>query len=101
MPLGNPNQGQQQWALINELVKKDKEREEAEAAARGFDLGKFMEVTEQSEAQNAQELQRREAERESRRQRGQIDFNQREEEDRNLELNRRLNEQFPMSSQGF
>jgi hypothetical protein len=98
MPLGNPNQGQQQWALINELVRKDKEREEAEAAARGFDLGEFMQGTESNVARNAQEWDRRETERESRSQRGQIDFNQREEADRNVELNRRLLQQFPMSS---
>tara|TARA_R110002051_G_scaffold8597_3_gene35629 strand:+ start:415 stop:732 length:318 start_codon:yes stop_codon:yes gene_type:complete len=105
MPLGSPDQGQRIASLVEELVRKDKEREEREAMegapTYGPDLGEFMQVTEQTEAQNAQELQRREAERESFRQRGQIDFNQREEEDRNSELNRRLNQQFPMSSGGF
>ena len=94
MPLGNPDQGQRIASLVEELVRKDEERE---AAARGFDLGEFMEGTEANVARNAQELQRREAERESLRQRGQVDFNQREEEDRNIELNRRLLQQFPMS----
>jgi len=87
MPLGNPNQGQQQWALINELVRKDKEREEAEAAARGFDLGKFMEGTEADVARNAQEWERRKAERDRLRMQGDIAFNQREEEDRNAQIN--------------
>jgi len=87
MPLGNPNQGQQQWALINELVRKDKEREEAEAAARGFDLGEFMEGTEADVARNAQEWERRKAERDRLRMQGDIAFNQREEEDRNAKIN--------------
>ena len=87
MPLGNPNQGQQQWALINELVRKDKEREEAEAAARGFDLGEFMEGTEADVARNAQEWERRKAERDRLRLQGQIEFNQREEADRNAQIN--------------
>tara|TARA_R110000751_G_scaffold293808_2_gene401533 strand:+ start:210 stop:482 length:273 start_codon:yes stop_codon:yes gene_type:complete len=87
MPLGNPNQGQQQWALINELVRKDKEREEAEAAAKGFDLGEFMEGAEANVARNAQEWDRREAERRSQRLEGQIEFNQREEADRNAQTN--------------
>tara|TARA_R110002096_G_scaffold434685_1_gene657354 strand:+ start:501 stop:797 length:297 start_codon:yes stop_codon:yes gene_type:complete len=98
MPLGNPNQGQQQWALINELVRKDEEREEEN---KKLDLGEILSLTNQTEAANSQELERREAERQRLRQRGQIDFNQREEEDRNLELNRRVNQQFPMSSEGF
>ena len=98
MPLGNPNQGQQQWALINELVRKDEEREEEN---KKLDLGEILSLTNQTEAANSQELERREAERQRPRQRGQIDFNQREEEDRNLELNRRVNQQFPMSSEGF
>jgi len=87
MPLGNPNQGQQQWALINELVRKDKEREEAEAAARGFDLGEFMQGTEANVARNAQEWERRKAERDRLRMQGQVAFNQREEEDRNVQTN--------------
>jgi len=95
MPLGDPNQGQQQWALINELIRKDEEREEEN---KKLDLGEILSLTNQTEAANSQELERREAERQRLRQRGQIDFNQREEEDRNSELNRRLNQQFPMSS---
>ena len=78
MPLGNPNQGQQQWALINELVRKDKEREEAEAAARGFDLGEFMEGTEADVARNAQEWERRKAERDRLRLQGQVGENKRD-----------------------
>jgi hypothetical protein len=86
MPLGNPNQGQQQWALINELVRKDKEREEAEAAARGFDLGEFMEGTEANVARNSQEWQRRKDEQDRRRLEDQVAFNQLQEEDRNIKL---------------
>jgi hypothetical protein len=95
MPLGDPNQGQQQWALINKLLRKDEERDEEN---RKLDLGEILSLTNQTEAANSQELERREAERQRLRQRGQIDFNQREEEDRNLELNRRVKQQFPMSS---
>lgn len=95
MPLGDPNQGQQQWSLINELIRKDEEREEEN---KKLDLGEILSLTNQTEAANSQELERREAERQRLRQRGQIDFNQREEEDRNLELNRRVKQQFPMSS---
>ena len=95
MPLGDPNQGQQQWALINKLLRKDEERDEEN---KKLDLGEILSLTNQTEAANSQELERREAERQRLRQRGQIDFNQREEEDRNSELNRRLNQQFPMSS---
>ena len=87
MPLGNPNQGQQQWALINELERKDAERAKAEAAAKGFDLGKFMEGAEADAARNAQEWERRKAERDRLRLQGQIEFNQREEEDRNAQTN--------------
>ena len=75
MPLGNPNQGQQQWALINELVRKDEERAKAEAAAKGFDLGEFMEINEADAARNAQEWDRREAERDRLRLQGQIALN--------------------------
>ncbi len=95
MPLGDPNQGQQQWSLIKELIRKDEEREEEN---KKLDLGEILSLTNQTEAANSQELERREAERQRLRQRGQIDFNQREEEDRNLELNRRVKQQFPMSS---
>lgn len=81
MTLGSPDQGQRIASLVEELVRKDKEREEREAMegapTYGPDLGKFMQVTEQTEAQNAQELQRREAERESLRQRGDIEENKR------------------------
>ena len=87
MPLGNPNQGQQQWALINELVRKDEERAKAEAAAKGFDLGKFMEGAEADAARNAQEWERRKAERDRRALGARIEFNQREEEDRNAQTN--------------
>lgn len=99
MTLGDPNQGQRIASLVEELARKDKEREEAAAlaAARGFDLGEFMEGTEANVARNAQEWDRREAERRSQRLEGQVAFNQREEEDRNIELNRRLNQQLPMS----
>ena len=76
MPLGNPNQGQQQWALINELVRKDEERAKAEAAARGFDLGEFMEGTEANVARNAQEWERRKAERDRLRLQGEITANE-------------------------
>lgn len=102
MPFGNPYQGQQMSSLIEQRLRElERQAEEAGAPAYGPDLEEFMQGTEANVARNAQELQRREDERESFRQRGQIDFNQREEEDRNSELNRRLNEQFPMSSGGF
>ena len=81
MPLGNPDQGQRISSLVEELVRKDKEREEREAMegapTYGPDLGKFMQATEQTEAQNAQELQRREAERERLRMQGLIAENKR------------------------
>ena len=51
-----------------------------------------MQVTEQTEAQNAQELQRREAERERLRMQGLIAENKR---------NIPTSSQFPMSSEGF
>ena len=76
MPLGNPDQGQQQWALINELVRKDKEREEAEASAKGFDLGEFMQGNEADVARNAQEWRRREEERDRQRLEGRIAANE-------------------------
>jgi len=76
MPLGNPDQGQQQWTLINELVRKDKEREEAEAAAKGFDLGEFMQGNEADVARNAQEWEMRNAERERLRMQGEIAANE-------------------------
>ena len=67
MQLGNPDQGQQQWALINDLVKKEKARAEMEeqegAQVYGPDLGEFMEVTEENVARNDEEWRRREEER--------------------------------------
>ena len=87
MPLGNPDQGQRIASLVEELVRKDEERAKAEAAAKSFDLGEFMEVSEADTARNAQEWERRKAERDRLRMQGQIEFNQREEEDRNTQTN--------------
>ena len=73
MVLGNPDQGQRIASLVEELVRKDEERE---AAAKGFDLGEFMEVSEADAARNAQEWERREAERERLRMQGEIAANE-------------------------
>jgi len=67
MPLGNPDQGQRQWDLVNELAKKEKARAEREARAGapvyGPELGQFLEGTEENVARNDAEWRRREEER--------------------------------------
>ena len=67
MQLGNPDQGQEQWTLINELVRKEKERSEREGQegvpVYGPDLGQFMEGTEEAVSRNDEEWRRREEER--------------------------------------
>lgn len=99
MPLGNPYQGQQMSSLIEERLRElERQAEEAGAPVYGPDLGEFLSVSDENVARNQQEWQRREAERDRLRLQGEIGFNQREEEDRNIELNRRLNEQFAMPS---
>tara|TARA_R110002051_G_scaffold313787_1_gene390203 strand:- start:758 stop:1042 length:285 start_codon:yes stop_codon:yes gene_type:complete len=60
MPLGDPNQGQQQWDLINQLLRK---QEEEDAQSGKLNLAEILEVSRETEEQNALELQRREAER--------------------------------------
>ena len=69
MPLGDPNQGQQQWALINKLLRKDEERDEEN---KKLDLGEILSLTNQTEAENSQELERQEAERQRMRSAGRL-----------------------------
>mgnify|MGYP003627013310 CR=1 FL=1 len=69
MPLGDPNQGQQQWALINKLLRKDEERDEEN---KKLDLGEILSLTNQTEAANSQELEMQEAERQRMRSDGRL-----------------------------
>jgi len=88
MTLGNPYQGQQMSSLIEQRLRElERQAEEAGAQVYGPDLGEFMEGTEANVARNAQEWERRKAERERLRMQGQIAFNQREEADRNAQIN--------------
>ena len=69
MALGDPNQGEQQWALINELIRK---QEEQEAQAKVSNLSDFMSVADENVARNSEELQRRAAERQRLRSAGRL-----------------------------
>tara|TARA_R110000822_G_scaffold287957_1_gene409173 strand:- start:26 stop:328 length:303 start_codon:yes stop_codon:yes gene_type:complete len=74
MPLGDPNQGQQQWALINKLLRKDEERDEEN---KKLDLGSILSLTKETEAENSRELQRQEDERQRLRMQDLIEENKR------------------------
>jgi hypothetical protein len=79
MPLGSPYQGQQMSSLIEQRLRElERQAEEAGAQVYGPDLGEFMEGTEANVARNAQELERREAERERLRMQGLIAENKRD-----------------------